>query len=393
MLLLLAAACAVQLGRGVAGAKLVRSLAPISRVPGTRVQIRWPEGGAAAMTVEGVAPLGGVRTGRVLPLASVTKLVTALVVLKAHPLALGQSGPGITFTAADAIAYQRDLAQDQSVLKVAAGETLTELQALEGMLIPSADNIARVLAVWTAGSESLFVREMNAEAGALGLHGVHLVGPSGLNPGSVGTAAAMVKLGAVAMANPVLRQIVAMPSVTLPVAGTVANYDSVLGQHGIVGIKTGSTGAAGGNFVFAARHRVAGVPVTTVGAVLDARGADPLQTALSEATALAAAAAAAIRWVAVLPAGTLVLTVKSGWGPPVQARTARVLGIVAVAGQRLRLRLRLVAGAWRGAVNGIVAGQLLGHVDLRYGGQRVSVPVTAARSLGRPSLLYRLLRI
>ena len=344
------------------------------------------------MTAEGIAQLGGVRASRILPLASVTKLITALVVLKAHPLLVGQGGPSVTFTAGDAAAYSEDLKGDQSVLRVVAGETLTELQALEGMLIPSADNVARVLAVWTAGSQAQFVREMNSEASALGLRGVHLVGPSGLNPGSVGSAAAMVKLGAAAMANPVLRRIVAMPSVTLPVAGTVLNYDSVLGQDGIVGIKTGSTAAAGGNFVFAARHRVAGRTVTTIGAVLDARGADPLQTALHDATMLAVAAAAAMRQVAVLPAGTPVLTVRSAWGATVRARTTRALRIIAVPGQRVRLQVKLAPVARSGRVHDLTAGELLAHVDLRYGDQRASVPVTVRRSLTGPSLLYRLTR-
>ena len=121
---------------------------------------------------------------------------------------------------------------------------------------------------------------MNQEAAQLGLRHTHLVGPSGLDPGSVGTAADMVQVGAAVMANPVLRQIVAMPSVALPVAGTVENYDSVLGENGIVGIKTGSMSAAGGNFVFAAKHRVGRADGDDHRRGLGASGAEPLQTAL-----------------------------------------------------------------------------------------------------------------
>ena len=256
----------------------------------------------------GSADLGGVDEKQVRPLASVTKLITALVILRQHPLSLGEAGPTIRFTAADVMAYRRDLADGQSVLKVAAGERLTELQALEGMLIPSADNVARILGRWSAGNSAAFVRDMDQEAASLGLRQLHLVEPSGLDPANVGTAADMVRVGAVVMANPVLRQIVAMPSVSLPVAGTVSNYNSVLGKQGIVGIKTGSMSAAGGNFVFASEHRVGGRNVTIIGAVLGAAGAEPLQTALDDASRLAAAAAAEVRQVVVLPAGLRVLT-------------------------------------------------------------------------------------
>jgi D-alanyl-D-alanine carboxypeptidase (penicillin-binding protein 5/6) len=345
------------------------------------------------MAVEGVGSLGGVRPTAVMPLASVTKLVTALVVLAKHPLAPGQSGPTIRFTATDAEAYRTDLDQDQSVIAVSAGEALSEEQALEAMLIPSADNVARVLARWSAGSEPRFVAEMNREAVRLGLRGVHFVGPSGLNPGSVGTAAAMVRLGAAVMANPVLRSIVSMPSVTLPVAGTVANYDSVLGQEGIVGVKTGSTSAAGGNFVFAAIRRIHGRRATVIGAILGAGGADPLRAALDEAVALSAAAAAAVRPYVVLPAGSAVARLRPGWAAPVTLRTTRALQVMAVPGQRLSLRLRLSRAGRAGRTRGFAAGQRLASVTLSDGQQQVSVAAVAARRLGPPSPLYRLTRL
>ena len=59
------------------------------------------DGRAAAVEVEGVASLGGQRADVVRPLASVTKFITALVVLHQHPLDAGQSGPSIRFTAAE----------------------------------------------------------------------------------------------------------------------------------------------------------------------------------------------------------------------------------------------------------------------------------------------------
>jgi serine-type D-Ala-D-Ala carboxypeptidase (penicillin-binding protein 5/6) len=327
------------------------------------------------------------------PLASVTKLITALVVLHQHPLDAGQTGPSIRFTAADATAYRRDLAQGQSVLKVSAGEQLTELQALEGMLIPSADNVARIVARWSAGSSAAFVKDMNQEAAALGLRHTHLVGPSGLDAGSVGTAADMVQVGAAVMANPVLRQIVAMPSVTLPVAGTVENYDSVLGDDGIVGIKTGSMSAAGGNFVFAAKHRVAGRTVTIIGAVLGATGAEPLQTALTEATRLAAAAAADVHRVVLLRTGTRVLTVSSAWASRITGRTRGEATLLAVPGQKLTMSVAVAPKLKAGEAHELNAGERLATVSFRYHGRDIQLPVQAAAKLPAPSLFYRLTRL
>ncbi len=393
VVLLLLAVAVAQLARGVPAARVSVILTRASVVPGRAVSLPWPTDAAAAVTVEGVANLGGVRQNEVRPLASVTKLIAALVILRQHPLRPGQSGPTIRFGPSDEAAYRRDLTENQSVLKVAAGERLTELQALEGMLIPSADNVARVLARWSAGNSRVFVQDMQREAARLGLRHVQLLEPSGLDPADVGTAADMVRVGAAVMANPVLRQIVAMPSVSLPVAGTVDNYDSVLGQDGIVGIKTGSMSAAGGNFVFAAEHRVGGRMVTIIGAVLGAAGRVPLQTALDEARGLVTAAAADIRRVVLIPAGRRVLSVNSAWASPVAGRTRRAATLLAVPGQKLRFRVTLMPKLAAGRIPDLAAGQRIATLAVRYQGQRLQLPVSAATTLSGPSLVYRLTRL
>ena len=234
---------------------------------------------------------------------------------------------------------------------------------------------------------------MNQEAAALGLRHTHLVGPSGLDAGSVGTAADMVQVGAAVMANPVLRQIVAMPSVTLPVAGTVENYDSVLGDDGIVGIKTGSMSAAGGNFVFAAKHRVAGRTVTIIGAVLGATGAEPLQTALGEATRLVATAAAEVHRVVLLRTGTRVLTVSSAWAARITGRTRGEATLLAVPGQTLTMRLAVAPKLKAGEDHELNAGERVATVSFRYHGRDIQLPVRAAAKLPAPSLFYRLTRL
>ena len=87
-------------------------------------------------------------------------------------------------------------------MKVRVGEQLSELQALEGALIPSGDNIIQLLATWDAGSTRAFVKRMNALARRLGMDHTHYAGPSGVNPATVSTASDQLRLAAAAMANP-----------------------------------------------------------------------------------------------------------------------------------------------------------------------------------------------
>lgn len=78
--------------------------------------------------------------------------MAAHLVLSDHPLELDQDGPTITLTDADAADTDRRRGQQESVVSIAAGEQLTELQALQALLLPSANSIAAVLARWDAGS-------------------------------------------------------------------------------------------------------------------------------------------------------------------------------------------------------------------------------------------------
>src|SRR5204863_9818904 len=109
------------------------------------------------------------RNQRPAPIASLAKVMTAYVVLRDHPLRLGEEGPTITLTDGDVADTERRRRQQESVVPIAAGEQLNELQALQALLLPSANNIAAVLARWGAGSTDRFVARMNAIARPLGM--------------------------------------------------------------------------------------------------------------------------------------------------------------------------------------------------------------------------------
>jgi D-alanyl-D-alanine carboxypeptidase (penicillin-binding protein 5/6) len=343
--------------------------------------------------VVGVGSIRSFRGDLVTPLASLTKLMTALVVLKQHPLDVSAPGPTIEITAADVAVYRADLASDQSVLEVSAGERLSERQALEGLLVPSANNLALVLATWDAGSTGAFVARMNAMARSLGLRRTHFVEPSGLAPGDAGTAIDMTRLGADALANPTIASIVDLGEVTLPVAGNVINYDYAVGHHGIIGIKTGSSSAAGGNFVFAARQHISGRTLTVVGAVLKQEGVSDLDTALAMGQRLAAAALHSVRPLTVLRSGTTAVRVRAPWSSVlILGRTTRAVHIFGTPGRVASLRTVLGPAITRGDPRRIRRGERLATVTITLAGRRYAVPVTASGNLSPPTLHYRLTR-
>jgi len=147
-------------------------VAATARVPGftgPRPSLAWPAHGQAAVGIQGDGLIGAHAATRPVPIASLAKVMTAYVVLRDHPLRGRGGGPSVAVDGADAAAFRADAAAGQSVVPVRAGERLTERQALEGLLLPSGNNLATLLARWDAGSQRAFVARMNAEARALGM--------------------------------------------------------------------------------------------------------------------------------------------------------------------------------------------------------------------------------
>ena len=245
----------------------------------------WPADGQAAVRI-GTSPIHAGPNQHAAPIASVAKVMTAYLVLRDHPLELGQEGPTITITEADVADTDRRRRQGESVVAVAAGEELTEREALQALLLPSANNIAAVLARREAGSVDGFVARMNETARALGMTDTRYTDPGGFDDGTVSTAVDQLRIVERAMTLPVFASIVATPSVTLPVAGTVHNTNTLLGYGGFVGVKTGSTAAAGGCFAFRVIRRIDGERTTITGVILGQLGDDRITAAFAAALAM-----------------------------------------------------------------------------------------------------------
>ncbi|GIH18872.1 D-alanyl-D-alanine carboxypeptidase family protein [Rugosimonospora africana] len=292
--------------------QVIQAVPQMYVIPGTPPILPWPSDGQAVLEVEGLGGLGSSGGSKPVPIASVTKVMTAYLILRDHPMRVNEDGPTLTVSADEAAAYPDQFARGESLVQVEAGEVLTERQALQALLLPSANNMAYILARWDAGSRPAFVAKMNRAAADLGMAHSHYTDPSGLEATTVSTAADQVTLARAAMEFPVMAQIVAMKQATLPVAGVVKNVNSLLGENGIVGVKTGNTDQAGGCLVFAADLGVNGHPIKVIGAVL---GPGPeMQDAFTAARRLMEIGSTVVHEYRAVHAGQLVATVRGPLG-------------------------------------------------------------------------------
>lgn len=282
------------------------------RVAGDAATMPWPEKGQAAVAVQGVGTLATFGGDTPAPIASITKMMTAYLVLQDHPLAQGEQGPVVTISAGDVEDFKRRQAGEESVVAVAVGEPLSEYQLLQGLLLPSGNNLADTLARFDAGSVDAFVAKMNVTATSIQMTHTKFADTSGLSHQSQSTPGDLVLLAQKAMVLPAFAEIVKQPEATLPVAGRVFNVDAVLGQEGVVGIKTGSLpdiGIAG--FAFAATAQVGAQTITILGAVT---GQDSLEKAFNASKALIKTVRSGVKTERVVTAAAEVGSYRAPWG-------------------------------------------------------------------------------
>jgi D-alanyl-D-alanine carboxypeptidase (penicillin-binding protein 5/6) len=384
LVLLIAAALVRAETKTVPYLKIHRQLPRVVKLPGQKFKPQWPSEGEATIAVEGVGSLGSTGGQKPVPIASVAKVMTAYLTLKKFPLEPGAEGFRVRITQAEVDEERERLDLDQSTIAVRAGEVLSERQLLEALMLPSANNVAALLARYDAGGTGAFVKQMNATAHELGMDQTHYTDPSGFESSTVSTASDQVKLARQAMADPSFAQIVAKPSVRLPLVGRVLNYNELVGHDGYIGIKTGSDEAAGGCLVFAKRMTVAGRSFTLIGAVMGQHDGELVDAALAAADRLADSVAAGVKDRVAVPAGTKVMTLENAAGETVAVKTSRPLREVGWPGMPTALHLNI--GKARKSAK---QGERWGTVMVR-GASVARVPALAAQSLGEPSLSWRL---
>lgn len=381
-----------QLLRPVPAMALAASTTTVHVLPGVPPRPDWPAQGQAAVGLPAVGLLGRHGAGRPQPIASLAKIMTAYVVLRDHPLPAGGSGPEIAVTPADVAAYTSDQQQGQSVVPVAPGEQLSERQALEAILIPSGNNVADMLASWDAGSEQAFVAKMNGLAASLGLRGTRYTSASGADAATVSTAGDQYRLTVRVLQIPVFRQIVAMPQVTLPVAGVTSNLNQGLGHDGIVGVKTGTSTESGGCLAFSAIQTVAGRPVTVVGVILGIQptAAQPseLGGVISAAENLLGSVGGHLGQFTIVKPGAVLGNVSSAWAAGPDAVAATGVSVTAWPGTPVTVTVtpRPLGGAVR-------RGQPVAEATVTAGGAVSHVTLTASQSTGAPPVRWLLTRL
>jgi len=365
-------------------------------VPGTST-LPWPSIGSAAIAIgkTGTVRVHGSETPE--PIASLAKMMTAYIVLQDHPLLGGQAGPSIPVTAADVTKWKRDVANSDSVLQVATGESLTEQQALEALLVASADNIANLLAQWVAGSTSAFVAKMNATAHSLGMDHTHYADPSGVDTTTVSTASDQLIIARKDMAIPAFADIVAMPDATFPLAGTVQNFNYDVGHDGIIGVKTGSTTTAGGCWAFAANRTIGGVKRVVYGVVLGIPGtsAGLVEPALAAGVALANAVPGTVSSMTVVPAGTVIGYVRAPWrSTPVPITTVHAIDGLVDNGTRVEFHVAVSQPSGRTVRKGDRLGTLSTNDVTKTSTPKsaITTPIVAETTGSGPSLTWRLTR-
>ena len=262
---------------------------PASAVPSSALPagvLAWPATGAAAVQV-GDGPIKSHGDDRTRPIASVAKVMTAYLILLAMPLNTGESGPSYTITATDVADADRRYRLDESGVPVKNGEVINERELLQALMLPSANNIAAVLAKWQRGTEPLFVAEMNAKAAELGMTHTHYTDPSGYSDTTTSTASDQLLLVNAAMKIAAFAALVKLKTARIPVAGDIYNTNPLLGKDGFVGIKTGSDDAAGGCLAFRSVQTSGGKSVTITGVVLGQPGPNLIAAGAQAARALA----------------------------------------------------------------------------------------------------------
>ncbi|MFJ8655324.1 D-alanyl-D-alanine carboxypeptidase [Streptomyces rochei] len=358
---------------------------------GGKPEIPWPSSGQAALDVQGIGTFGSSGEQKPVPIASVAKVMTAYVILRDHPLESGADGPMI---AIDQAAEDQSDAGDESTVHVYAGDKISQREALDAILIASANNVARLLARWDAGSEKAFVEKMNAAAKDLGMTNTTYTDPSGLNDTTVSTAVDQVKLAKEAMKSVAFREVAQKMSYDDYKGENHPNWNQLVGHNGVVGIKTGTTTSALGNLVFAAKKEVGGETRTIVGAVVrqPAGGKDNtiLGAALDSSDKLIRAAQDTLESSTILKKGDVVGYVDDGLGgrTPVVATE----DVKAVGWPGLTVKLTFEADE---VPHTAAAGTKVGTLTVGDGGAAgaVKVPVALQKDLVEPALTDKLTRL
>lgn len=379
---------ALLLAISVAGAcNYVRPLPPaivtvnVKSPTTSTVTLAWPSYSQASVAAKGYGLLGTHGAQTPLATASIAKVITALCVLDKAPLKLNETGPTYTISSKDMSIYTDYVAQNGSVLTVVEGDTLTEYQALQALMIPSANNIADSLVMWVFGSHEAYTSYATSYLQKHGIMQTQIGSDaSGLDASTVSTANDLAIVGELALDQPVLMQIAGQRTATFATAGTVYNYNTILGQQGITGLKTGNNEEDPGAFAFTATTRVGGKDILLTGAVM---GAPDLPTALADTTKLVATAQTGFEETNIAKPAQVVGTLDTAWGAHAKIRVHNAVALARWKSTPITITHSADASVRSGKI---------GTLKAAAGKVHATTDITLDRTVVGPSFWWRLTR-
>ena len=271
-----------------------------------------PSTGASAIVVDGAGPVlaSGGSTDAV-PIGGAAKVITALVVLDAKPMEAGAPGETITISAEDYQSYVKYISESARAVSFITGETWTQREMLQAMLLGSSNNHADSLARWAFGSMDGYLTAAQAWLTKNGLTSVSLVDATGLDEGDVGSATDLARISALAFADPAVSEIVRSDGAAVNGRRAVDNLARYAADEGYVGLSRSYTDQAGICFLFALDVTVDSGTQTLYGAFLREPDWDTIDADL---TALSASAAATVKQTPVVTEGESFVTYTTPWG-------------------------------------------------------------------------------
>ncbi|MFD1714050.1 D-alanyl-D-alanine carboxypeptidase family protein [Amnibacterium flavum] len=386
-----AAVAVLILAAGVYGP--IALLAPLPDTPGTAIPAPadavvegtgpvLPAAGSTGVTLDASSPAIAAGSTDPVPMAATAKLITALLVLERYPLTEGRPGPAIPVTADDYAAYSRYQAEGTRSVRVVTGDQWSEREALQAMLIASSNNHAEMLARWAFGSEEEYLSAAAAWLTANGLDSTRVADSTGLSPDSVGTGADLARLAAIAMADPLIAEIVATPRATTLRGVTFDNTIAYSGAQGVLGISRSYTDEAGVCLLFAYPTTISDQPVTIYGAFLGEPSYDQLAI---DVNSFIGSLPSAMQLAEVVAAGTAYGTYSTAWGASSAAVASESLYALAWNGQPLP------AGEVElDEVGFIRTGRNVGRITVTIGTLEQTTILTNDRAIGDPGLIWRL---
>ncbi|WP_405943003.1 serine hydrolase [Streptomyces sp. NBC_00207] len=395
LLVLAGAYVAAQMLRPLPAPQMVST--ETTRTVDGQFSVPWPAKGQGAVLLSGSGEVGTFGEQKPVPTASVAKVMTAYVILKGHPLRMADPGPEITV---DAKTVSDGKAENESrIVGLTAGQKFSQQDMLKMLMIPSGNNVARMLARWDTGtdSEAAFVAKMNAAAKELGMTNTTYTDPSGLDAGTVSTAADQLKLAEAVMKDEVFRSIVALPNAPIKGLSTPLDNNNDLLNSSIRGIKTGSSTPAGGALMWAAYKTVDNKDQLILGTLMDQHvdgpdlnGGNSLILVQDNSKKIIEAVRGALASAPVIRKGQQVGYLDDGLGGRMPLVATKDLKVIGVPGQQLKLSLTPGASPLPHTAK---AGTEVATLTVGEGDGAKSVPVAVEKDMAEPSFGTRMTRM